>query len=597
MESSSSLLSSNSNSSSMMYNQAYPDLSSAPSSFLQPSHPRSRITADHYKSSRTGGSNSTFSCFKSKAELQAAVGVYARSSPAGTASVSEAAKLYGYPMNTWCVYAVTDFTGVFMPLNSLDPLARFNEDVSGWDMSNAVTLDSMFEGAIAFNQDLSGWNLTSVQSTVRMFFGSISFDQNLCAWGETLSKNNNVSVTGMFNDTHCPAKNQDPVLWVASGNTTTITVAGPFCYPCRGLLNNSTQNATTLPGKMNATVPRTKSPAGIMNKTVSSTQSPSGMMNATVSPSKSPAGFINATISPTKSPAGFINATVSPTAAAATNNSSFSCFQDKVELELAIDAYLMDNGTNSDIAATYGWPINVWCVGAITNFSSLFSPVTNVLKSVFNEDISSWDLSSAVDVSNMFHGASFFNQDLSSWTFGSNLISMHRMFFSAQSFNQNFCAWSATVPLTAVTTQIFRDTACPYGTLDPPDAWCHVCPVLVQSLAPTSSPSSNRTTSSPSNTTAPSSTPANKTKPTSTPTALPLRPVGNTTTTNSSLPSLQPTPAVKNSTPSSSPVRTPQPPTQTKSASGATTATGQPTTAVLFTAVLVGTISMVLLRM
>jgi hypothetical protein len=556
--------------------------------YQQQSHARSRIAVAQNSSSGSSNSsssnnNTSFVCFGSSAELKAAIGGYVASASASPAAalLSDAAQLYGYPINTWCVSAITDFTGAFRPRNNLDPLAMFNENVAGWDMSHAVVLDSMFEGAIAFNQDLSSWNLTAVQSMTRMFFGSISFNQDLCAWADTLLPQlSSINVTDLFNYTQCPAAGQDP--HVPSGTTT--AAAGPFCYPCRSLLNNATAtteapifhvNATKAPGLVNAT----KAP-GLVN----ATKTP-GLVNAT----KAPAGR-KATESPSAAPSGlFWNTTQPPAAVATTTN--LTCFKDKVELELALDAYLVDSGNNTDVAATYGWPINAWCVGAVTNFSSLFSPVTNVLKDAFNEDIDAWDLSAAKDVSNMFHGASFFNQDVSSWTFGPNLTNMHRMFFNAQSFDQNLCVWNRTVPATATTTQIFRNTACPYNTLDPPNAWCYVCPVVatVETLAPSSSPSSSPTGTAPNGTTP---TPSN----TSTP---------STPSTPSDAPSMQPSMApahnsIYSSSPSSSsPVQSPPAVPQVKASTSGTMATttlrnrGPPTA--LAVAIFVGMISVVLL--
>ena len=35
--------------------------------------------------------------------------------------------------------------------------SAFNGNISGWDTSSVIDMDSMFYGASSFNQDLSGW--------------------------------------------------------------------------------------------------------------------------------------------------------------------------------------------------------------------------------------------------------------------------------------------------------------------------------------------------------------------------------------------------------------------------------------------------------
>ena len=44
------------------------------------------------------------------------------------------------------------------------------------------------------------------------------------------------------------------------------------------------------------------------------------------------------------------------------------------------------NNNNCAVAQRYGWPMNSWCVGSVTDMSDLFS-----FMSTFNEDISGWD--------------------------------------------------------------------------------------------------------------------------------------------------------------------------------------------------------------
>ena len=58
---------------------------------------------------------------------------------------------------------------------------------------------------------------------------------------------------------------------------------------------------------------------------------------------------------PTSTPALTVQPTTSP-------KQEFKCFESQSELYDAVDAYLADKSSSSDVAATYGWPINNWCV-------------------------------------------------------------------------------------------------------------------------------------------------------------------------------------------------------------------------------------------
>ena len=40
--------------------------------------------------------------------------------------------------------------------------SSFNQDISGWNVSNVVIMTKMFLKASVFNQDLSSWNVSKV---------------------------------------------------------------------------------------------------------------------------------------------------------------------------------------------------------------------------------------------------------------------------------------------------------------------------------------------------------------------------------------------------------------------------------------------------
>lgn len=109
-------------------------------------------------------------------------------------SSTQGAAIHGWPMNEWCVSQLTDFSEMFYDPSLL--FDSFNEDLTKWDMANAVT-------------------------TERMFFQAQSYNQDLCSWG--LKLNPNVVTADMFVGTNCP-NTSDPSF--------DISPPGPFCHDC-----------------------------------------------------------------------------------------------------------------------------------------------------------------------------------------------------------------------------------------------------------------------------------------------------------------------------------------------------------------------------
>jgi surface protein len=197
-----------------------------------------------------------FSCFWNRDELVAAVDDYVE---ADDPSQSGSALLYGYPMATWCVDHVTDFSTVFSAYRQprmeefnedlsawktssainmiamFDGCANFNGDIDSWDVSNVKRADSMFRHARRFNRDISSWNLASVQDLDEFVLGASDFAQDLCPWQTRLPQ----GWTGidMFKGTVCPNV-ADPVCFnlqnagTKHDNDNHAMKDGSFCFVC-----------------------------------------------------------------------------------------------------------------------------------------------------------------------------------------------------------------------------------------------------------------------------------------------------------------------------------------------------------------------------
>lgn len=214
-------------------------------------------------------------CFRDREELATAVDAYLSDSSPHT----DVATRYGWPIGSWCVSDVTDFSTLF--LNATE----FNEDLSGWDTSKALTMHGTFEMATSFNQPLNSWNVSKTNNFRSMFLGARSFNQDMSSWdtsscvtmknmfmGATVfdrdlsswNVENCVDMKGMFHQATsyrqnlCPwgsILHTDPGEDIFRGTDCPMTedpdwsddaTFGPFCFPCSEQLDFNDEYAAAL---------------------------------------------------------------------------------------------------------------------------------------------------------------------------------------------------------------------------------------------------------------------------------------------------------------------------------------------------------------
>ena len=76
--------------------------------------------------------------------------------------------------------------------------SKFNGNISKWDVSNVINMNSMFNSSI-FNNDIHNWNVSNV-TTMQGMFQYSKFNWNICKWFIKLNHNCKLYKFGILNN-------------------------------------------------------------------------------------------------------------------------------------------------------------------------------------------------------------------------------------------------------------------------------------------------------------------------------------------------------------------------------------------------------------
>jgi surface protein len=114
----------------------------------------------------------------------------------------------------------------------------------------------------------------------------------------------------------------------------------------------------------------------------------------------------------------------------------FYCFgADGFDLRSAVHTHLTDDLDKTEVRNRYGSVIGDWCVDGVESFAEVFKDQAD-----FNEDLSQWNTSSAVNLSGCFRGATQFSQDLSRWDV-SSVTDFSHLFEKNAAFESDLSKW------------------------------------------------------------------------------------------------------------------------------------------------------------
>jgi hypothetical protein len=142
--------------------------------------------------------------------------------------------VFNQPLNNWDVSSVTDFSYMFH-------FSEFNQPLGQWDVSSAFSIAYMFDGASNFNQDLSGWCVSQFETEPSSFSSLKLTEDNMPNWGETCETLSLNQPKG-FDFTIYPNPASDVV---SITNETNVDIESYSLYDAEGRLVKSKRNLNT----------------------------------------------------------------------------------------------------------------------------------------------------------------------------------------------------------------------------------------------------------------------------------------------------------------------------------------------------------------
>jgi len=342
-------------------------------------------------------------CFNSKSALLEAVDQYI----ADNSETSAVALERGWPIGSWCVGRIQDFSEVFARSRNRQN-AAFNDDISSWDVSQGTDFTRCFEGTRALNTQLASWDMSSATSLQQMFQDS-SYNQPLELWNVSRVRSFD---TMFFNAT---SFSQDLTGWDMSGAT---SLKQMFQQANSFNADISTWDVSSVVNLEQLFLGATEFNGDISSWNVSRVTDMSSILEVALT--------FRTDIS---------NWDVSQV------TSLRSAFED---------------------ATVFNSDINGWDVSKVVDMTNAFQGATG-----FNRDLSSWNVSAVESFRAMLSDASLFNQDLSSWDL-SSATDLSSMFLRASAFTQDMCSWTQFLE-SASSTNMFSQTSCPVQEVDTND--------------------------------------------------------------------------------------------------------------------------------
>lgn len=305
---------------------------------------------------------------------------------------------------------------------------EFIQSLNNFNVVGATSLQLTFHGS-KYNFPLDQWNTSTVTNMSRMFQINHVFNQNLSSW-DVSNVTNMTSIFSRsysFNNGDVRGGSSIPLLWHTPKLETAAQAFGytPFNQQMPNFdLSHATSCAEFFVGATKFNQPVNHFNVGHnvpANKQISCER----MFNNATSFNQNVSNFdmtrVTNVISMFNRAINFNNGETSNTSTAPLT----------WDLENTISANLMFSG-----AVKFNQDVDSFKMFSAENVTSMFASCT-----IFNQNLSSWKLLHTTNASAMFFNASSFNGDVSNFSMP-NVTTTYSMFSGAQKFNQDISKWN-----------------------------------------------------------------------------------------------------------------------------------------------------------
>ena len=379
----------------------------------------------------------------------------------------EEATIFNDDITGWDVSQITSMNGMFKNCTT------FNQEIYTWDVSNCEVFDNMFDGASVFNAFIKIWQTKGGTSSPAATFTNMFL--NATDMISTYSSSTGFGTTPTATFFNKPTSTETITFQFRFLGSETLSISLPFTdfsgftsadtvtilgtsYPLADGLTFSITNPNAAPQFIDAVVQVQHgsvatlggwagSAADRLTSTSTSNNSTSTNWGFGVDDNGDPAltslyqGFENC-----------VELISVPTYLPTTVTTLKECFKSSYTFNQSINLWNTSNVTDMEstfeIANSFNADISSWDVGNVTTIQSLFRLTS------FDQDISGWDINNVANMEATFSYCPF-NQDIGLWNTG-NVTTMKRMFDNNSTFVKNIRSWDTSSLISGGSSVMFR---------------------------------------------------------------------------------------------------------------------------------------------